>query len=242
MSYKKQRKPRSYVYRIPLDDRAAMIRLRRFERKEEYFIRELKDSEVPNRNAVKNWAVVFYESKEHRDFTTDEMVGGVIPGLEEYRHSLDWKPHPDTELLEMKYHKGGSKIRGEAFVGTHDSRLSDYVPIDLAVPWTPKEIRAIWNGDPVPHPHWSRESAKEIPASEAMDFWYEELEMAKREGFDRMQEQLYELEDNCPHSHVIETGKSYLAGYCEDCGRSWEDGMELEYEIENGEAVVVGAE
>lgn len=228
------RKPRSYVYRIPLDDTAAMIRLRRFERKSEYFIHELSNREVPNVNAVKNWACVFYRSKETHGDYPDEFEGGAIPGLEEYRHSLDWEPTPETELLEMKrHHKGGTEIRGTQFLGTHDPRLSDYVKVETTVPWTVGEIKQMFDGKAVPNRVDYTNDHPEMEASEAREEYRRLIEMAMRDGFEEAREALREYEDNCDHDHAIETSRG---GFCEDCGREWHD----DYEMEQDEVTIVG--
>jgi hypothetical protein len=230
------RKPRSYCYRIPLDDTAALLRLRRFERKSEYFIHELSNSEVPNVNAAKNWACVFYRSKETRGNYLDEFEGGAIPGLEEYRHSLDWKPTPETELLEMKrHHKGGTQIRGQQFLGTHDPRISDYVKVETTVPWTPSEIEAMFDGKPVPDRENYTHKPPEISSKEARRRYRRLIEVAMQDSFEEAREALWEYEQQCNHDHAIETKRG---GYCENCGREWHD----ECEMKRDEAVIVGTE
>lgn len=240
----KTRSRRTYTYRIPVDDKAAMMRLRRFQRgHDEYFIHELPDREVPNSNAVKNWGCVFYQSKEQHGDYLGEFTGGAIPGLEEYRHSLEWKPHPDTELLEMRHsNSGGTDIRGESFVGTHDPRLSDYVSIEMHVNWTPSEIRAIWNGESVPDKINYSHDPPEISASEARELWREQMHYAEQEGFEKAKEKLHEYMENCDHDHVLEeynSRRETTTGVCEDCGKEW-DAFSYQDAKENGELNVVG--
>lgn len=228
------RKPRTYTYRIPLDDTAAMLRLRRFERKEEYFITEHSDRDVPNVNAVKNWGCVFYRSKETRGDYPDEFEGGAIPEMGEYRHSLDWEPTPETELLEMKRSSdGGTKIRGEQFMGTSDTRLPDYVPVETTVPWTPGEIEAMFNGEDVPNKADYHHDPPMMDAELARAEYRRLIEMEMRDGFEEMKERLYEAEEECDHDHAIETKRG---GYCEDCGREWHDERDMEVD----EATIVG--
>lgn len=231
----------TYTYRIPLDDTAAMLRLRRFMRKSEYFITELSNRDVPNSRAKKNWACVFYQSKETRGDQIDKLEGGTIPGLEEYRHSLKWKPTPETELLEMRHaNGGGTKIRGEQFLGTHDPRLPDYVPVNTTVPWTPGEIRDMFNGEPVPDKTKKRKDPPEIEAQAAINRYHGMIETAKRDGFKEVKQKLREFEKECDHDHVVTTDSSFQVAYCEDCGIEWEDKRELDAVVEAGEATVVG--
>lgn len=221
------RSRRSYVYRIPLDDSAAMIRLRRFKRRTgEYNIHQLKDSEVPNVNAKKNWGVVFYQSKETRGDQLGDFEGGTIPGLEEYRHSLDWKPTPETELLEMKRASdGGTLIRGEQFKGTHDPRLPDYAPVKTTVPWTPGEVKAMFAGEDVPNRIDYHHTPPMMDSSDAREEYRALIEQAAKDGLDRCEKRLHEMEDECDHDHAIEVTRG---GFCEDCGRGWEDKREME--------------
>lgn len=211
-----------------------MIRLRRFERRPEYFITQLSERDIPNGRAVKNWGCVFYQSKETRGDYPGEFEGGTIPGLEEYRHSLDWKPTPETELLEMKRHpKGGTKIRGEQFLGTHDPRLSDYAPVETTVPWTPGEIKAMFDGEDVPNRADYSHDPPMMEADMARAEYRRLIEVAMDDGFEEMQRRLTEMENECDHDHAIETSRG---GYCEDCGRGWED----EREMKADEATIVG--
>lgn len=257
MSYNNRRKPRSYVYRIPLDDRTALRKINVYESlREKFWIRKLKDSEVPNVNATKNWSVAFYESKEHFDHDTNQMVGGTIEGLEEYRYSLDWEPHPETSLLEMKYVSGGSKIRGEQYLGTSDPRLPNYVPVEFTVPWTPNEIKKMYNGEPVenktnysyreelPGGKYVRRRPDELEDGHGRMAFQEQLRYAEEEGFEKLKKKLHEHMENCDHDHVVEEYSEYIdrtEGYCEDCGKSWENEDELEYAKENEDLTVVSS-
>jgi len=228
------RKPRTYTYRIPLDETVAMIRLRRFQRKDEYWITEHNDRDVPNRRAMKNLGVAFFRSKETRGDYRDDFQGGAIPGLSEYRYSLDWERTPETELLEMKrHHEGGTEIRGEQFVGTHDPRLPDYMKIETKVPWTPKEIKEMFNGEDVPNRLDYHHNHPQMPASEARDRYHRLIDMAANEAFEEAEEALMEYEQACNHDHAIETKRG---GFCEDCGREWHD----DYDMEQDEVTIVG--
>jgi hypothetical protein len=238
-----RQKPRSYTYRIPMDDRRAIRRVRRLELLDTgYWINEIHSDQVPNGKAVRHWAVRFFKSTEHRDFETDEMVGGTIPGFHKYRYSLEWEPTPETELLEMRNaNGGGTKIRGEKMVGTSDPRLPDYAPISTTVPWTPTEIKAMFNGDPVPDRVNYSHEPPELDANTARQKYRELIRQAADDGMKECRESLAEHIKNCDHRHVVETGHSYGdVAFCEDCGRGW-DGLDFEHEQEAGNLTVVGS-
>jgi len=235
-----RQKPRSYTYRIPLNDKKAMRKVRRLEILDSgYWIAEIPDRDVPNVNAVKNWAVKFYESKEHRDFETDKMVGGTIPGLHKYRYSLEWRPTPETELLEMKNaSNGGTKIRGEKFVGTHDPRLPDYAPVSTTVPWTPTEIEAMFDGEPVPNKADYTHDHPTMDADMARAEYRRLIETAAEIGLEECERLLAEHVENCDHDHVLTTDRSYGdAAFCEDCGRGWD---RHDFDYEKDDVTVVG--
>ena len=230
------------MYRVPLDEKWALMRIRRFQNKSEFWIDEVPDRDVPNRNAVKNWAVKFYKSTETHGNQPGDFEGGVIPGLEEFRYSLDWEPTPETELIEMKRNgKGGSKLRGESFVGTHDPRLSDYVEIDTEVPWTPTEIEAMFDGEPVPDKiHYSHDPP-EMSATKARGEYRKMIDMAEDVGFKKAMEALHEFMEDCDHDHVITMERGYGdVATCEDCGKNW-DRMDFDHDRENNELTVVGS-
>lgn len=232
----------SYTYRVPWDDNRSMRKIHRLQVLDSgYDIRKIPDREIPNVNAVKNWAVTFYESKEMRDFETDELTGGTIPGLHEYRYSLDWEPIPETELIEMRHaNGGGTRLKGEYHIGFSDPRLSDYAPVDFTVRWTPGEIKAMYDGEDVPNKLDYHHDPPMIDASEAVDRFRGLIQDHAREvGAKKLQDALHEYEENCNHDHAIEDESSIRdrsTFYCEDCGRSWEDRVMME----NDEATVVG--
>lgn len=233
------RKPRTFTYRIPLDDSKANRKIHMLDvLHDDYWITELHKNKVPNGRAVKNWDCVFYQSKEHRDFDTDKMVGGTLPGLAEYRYSLEWEPSPETELLEIRHaNGGGTKIRGTKFVGTDDPRLPDYAPVDTTVPWTVGEVKAMFDGEPVPDKLNYTNDAPEIPAAEAREQYREEIEWAARDGLRECEKKLHEYVENCDHDHAIETIRG---GFCEDCGRDW-DGHDFRIAKDRDRLTVVGA-
>jgi len=235
-----RKQTRSYTYRVPLDDSRAMRKIHRLKALDSgYDIVELSDREVPNANAVKNWAVKFYQSHERRDYQTKQITGGTIPGFHEYRHSLKWKPTPETENLEMRNaNNGGTKIRGHQFVGTHDPRLPDNVPIDTVVPWTPTEIRAMFDGEEVPDRVNYGHNPPMIDAETAIQQYLMEIQAAERESFEELQGKLYEYEENCDHDHAIKDGSEFGdIGYCEDCGRSWNSVKDMNAD----DATIVGS-
>jgi hypothetical protein len=206
-------------------------------------IRELKDSEVPNSRAVRHWSCVFYESTETRGDQLDQTEGGVIPGLHEYRYSLDWEPTPESELIEMRHaNGGGTRLKGEYHVGTSDPRLSDYVPIDMTVGWTPGEIKKMYDGEDVPNKVDYSHDPPMMEASEARDKFRRLVQNYAHEvGFEKLREALHEHMENCDHDHVVKDEAKYRPeGYCEDCGKEWVEPQTLNESIEAGEATVVG--
>lgn len=239
-----QRKPRSYSYRIPIDDRKALRKINVLDSlHDDYWIDQLnKRREVPTAGSGRHFGYIFYKSQEHFDYERNEMVGGTIPGLHKHRYSLEWRPFPEDSLLEMRNgNSGGTKIRGEQHVGFSDPRLSDYVPIDTTVPWTPTEIKSIFDGESVPDKLNYTHNHPEIPANEARDLLRDELQAAKKDGIETVYEALREYENNCDHDHVLETDRKYGdAAFCEDCGRGW-DKAEFEYEMEKENLRVIGS-
>jgi hypothetical protein len=244
MNYETNRRTaRTYRYRVDLDDRKALRKINVLDSlNSDYWIGKIHKSNVPTAGSGRHWGYIFYESKEHFDHERNEMVGGTIPGLHKYRYSLDWVPFPNDSLLEMRNaNGGGTRIKGERRVGFSDPRLSDYVPIDTAVPWTPTEIEAMFDGEPVPDKMNYTYDHPEIEADEARELLREELRTAERIGVEEVYAALEEYVDNCDHDHVIETGDRQIAGWCEDCGRDWEQ-PEFEYDQENGNLQVVGTD
>lgn len=232
-------KTRSYTYRVPLDNSKAMRKILRLKSLNTgYHIVELADREVPNVNAQKNWAVKFYQSDEMRDFETGQITGGTIPGFHDYRHSLSWKPTPETNKLEMRNaNNGGTKIRGHQFVGTHDPRLPDNVPVDFTVPWTPTEIKAMFDGQEVPDRMNYGHDPPMIEAKEARQQYREEIKWAKEDGLEELREKLHQYMKDCDHNHVVETEREHgEVAFCEDCGRDWH----VQGELEDSRATVVG--
>jgi len=236
-------KPREYTYRVPLDDRRAIRKIHRLESLDTgYWIHEVPTRDIPNRNAVKNWSVKFYKSRETRDFETDEIVGGTIPGLHKYRYSLEWERTPETELLEMRNgNRGGTKIKGEKYVGTSDPRLPNYAPVSTTVPWTPTEITAMFDGNPVPdrvnYTHEPPDSDAETARREYRNL----IRQAAKDGLEECRGVIAEMVENCDHDHVVTTGRNRNeVAFCEDCQRDWDD-PEFEYDQERGNLTVVGS-
>lgn len=238
-----RKQKRSYVYRVPLDDGRAVRKINRLDALDSgYFIHEVKDKNIPNKNQPKHWGYIFYRSKEMRDLETDSITGGTIPGLSEYRYSIDWEPVPEYSLIEMTYsNDGGIKLRGEYRVGFSDPRLSDWVPIDMRVNWTPGEIKAMYDGEPVPNKIDYHHDPPMMEASEAREKFRELVrEHALHEGTDKVKQDLQEYIEDCDH-HIIESEDDWLPSYCEDCGKEWRDNEELQAEVESSEAMIVGA-
>lgn len=247
MSYNNRRKPRTYTYRVDIEDSKALRKINYLDAlSDDYWITKLHSNNVPTAGNGRHFGFVFYQSKEHFDYDRNEMVGGTIPGLAEYRYSLEWETLEDPDRihgrLEMKNaSRGGTRIRGERHVGFSDPRLSDYVPIDTVVPFTPTEIKAMLDGEPVPDKVNFSHDPPEIPASEARDLFREELKAAERVGIERVYEALEEYIEDCDHKHVVTTGREHSeVAFCEDCDRDW-DAPEFDYDRENDDLRVVGS-
>lgn len=186
-----RRTPRTYTYAIPMDDTRAMSKVRVLEKTHpDYHIYKPRRKEIAV-DRVKYLGIVFYSSRETYDYDRDTMVGGTLPGLSEYRFSLEWEKAPfgpgRLGALEMKAGpKGGTHIRGEIYTGHY---LGKYTPIDTVVDFTPTEVRN--------NPH--------DPELQA------ELQHAEQEGMDAVEEAHREYQDDCPHISALE-------GCCEDCG------------------------
>lgn len=237
-----RRNPRSYTYRVPMDDSRAMRKINRLQSlNDDYHVAKVSRKRVPNGKAVRHWGFVFYESRERFDYDRNEMVGGPIPGFHNYRYSLEWERTPETELLEMRNaNGGGTKIVGEKYIGTSDPRLPDYVPVDTVVPWTPTEIKAMFDGKKVPNRVDYSHDPPEMEPEDARRRYRRIIDQAADDGLEQCRELLAEQERACPHDHVVETGEEYgVAAYCEDCGRDW-DGFDYEREQADGTLTVVG--
>ena len=245
MSYNR-RKPRTYTYRIDIEDNKALRKINYLDSLvDDYWITELHRNNIPTAGNGRHYGFLFYQSKEHFDYERNEMVGGTIPGLSEYRYSLEWRPLSDPDRihgrLKMKNaSRGGTRIRGERYVGFENPRLSDYVPIETVVPWTPTEIEAMLDGEPVPNKVEFSHDPPEIDASRALELFRKELRMAEEDGARRAQEALEQFVDDCEHQHVIETNqKKWDVAYCEDCDRTWEK-PEFDYDRTHDNLRVVG--
>jgi len=221
----KSRSRRTYTYRIPADDTAAMLRLRRFERKSDYWVTELPDRKVPSSDKVKNWGCKFYQSKETSGDYPGEYEGGAIPELGEYRYSLDWEPVPYRSRLEMKRsHKGGTKVRGKYHEGSHDPRIPDKLHIETTVPWTVNEIKQMFDGEKVPNKAEFTHDPPMIEASEARSMYRDLIDTAVDEAFDEAQKAVQEYVENCDHISALEhDGRRSYTAHCEDCGKEWHD-------------------
>jgi hypothetical protein len=236
---------RTFTYRIDLDDRRAIRKIHRLDSLvDDYWITKLPKQRVPTFGSGRHWGFIFYQSTEHWDYDRNEMVGGTIPGLHKYRYSLEWEPCPADSLLEMRNATGGgTKIRGEQYVGYEDPRLPDYVPINTVVPWTPTEIEAMFDGEPVPDKVNYTYDMPEIAADTARDLFQGEIRAARRDGMAKVKEALNEYIENCDHKHAIDVQDSVsVAGYCEDCGYEWIDSAEMQYDLEQSNLSVVGVE
>lgn len=238
-----QEKTREYTYRIDIDDSRAMRKIHRLQALDSgYHIYEIPDRDVPNKNAAHNWGFKYYKSKEMRDFETGNITGGTIPGLGKYRYSLEWEATPDTNRLEMRHaNGGGTKIKGRQHLGTSDPRLPNDVPVDTVVPWTPGEIKDMFDGEPVPNRVDYSHDPPDMTAGDAQEKYRDLIRQAMRDGLKRCKQELQEYVENCDHDHVVTTEKAYQPeAYCEDCGREWIHADELEACEQNGELTIVG--
>jgi hypothetical protein len=239
----RDRKPRSYSYRIPLDEKITLLRLRRYQRShDEYNISKLSRRDVPNWGAAKNVGVVFYKSTESWNYEKEEYEGGAIPGLGEYRYSLDWQPTPETELVEMKGASGGgTKLRGEQHHGTADPRIPRYIPFETTIPWTLKEVQMMFDNEPVPNRLEYSNDPPLMDAQDARSAYRKCIKVAVRDAVSEIKSQIKSAEENCDHEHVLRAEEQYQDSYCEDCQRSWPDNRELDALVEAGDATIVGS-
>ena len=249
---------RTYTYRIDLDDRKAFRKINVLESLDaDYWITKLHKSKVPTHGNGRHFGYVFYQSKEHWDYERNEMVGGTIPGLGKYRYSLEWETcplGPHGSGLEMRNaNGGGTKIRGESFVGIDDPRIPNYIPVDFVVPWTPTEIKAIAAGEsvanktdyrytePLPQGTYVTRRPDDLDAEHGPKAFAEELRDAEIDGIEKAERAVEEFVDKCPHDHTVTTGReNNEVAFCEDCQRGW-DGPEFEYDQEQGNLTVVGS-
>jgi hypothetical protein len=239
----RDRKRRSYSYRIPLDESFARMKIHQFDRhKDGYRISKLSKRDVPNWKAVKNIGVAFYQSRETWSYEDECFKGGAIPGLGEYRYSLDWKPTPETELVEMKRASGGgTKLRGEQHHGTADPRIPRYIPFETTVPWTLKEVQMMFDNEPVPNRLEYSNDPPLMDAQDARSAYRKCIKVAVRDAVSEIKSQIKSAEENCDHEHVLRAEEQYQDSYCEDCQRSWPDNRELDALVEAGDATIVGS-
>jgi hypothetical protein len=193
-----------------------------------YSIIEIPDRKVPVSRKARHWGYKFYRSKEMRPLDADGKTGGTIPGCHEYRYDISWRPVPNWPRLEMNNaNGGGTKIQGESYVGTSDSRIPNDLHVEFHVDETPTEIEAAF------------EEGGER-ADEMNETISEALHWAEQEAFENAKELVYQAEQNCDHQHVVTTGHDRAeVAYCEDCGRSW-DASEFDHEKSENNLKVVG--
>lgn len=229
-------KPRTYTYRIPLDDRSAFRKIHALQRlNADYHIFEVPKRDVPNWDAARHWDFKFYASRETIDHSTQGRKGGTIPGLSEYRYSLDWEEFPGnfpgSINMEMKNHqKGGTKLRGTVNVGTSDPRLPDAPHIETHVGLTPTELKRLFNdNEAVPNKFEYTTNPPKIEPGEAQDRLCKLLDRVAHDKLDELEEQLIEYMEQCTHDHVLSTERQYgCVAYCEDCGKGFD-----EYDVEH---------
>lgn len=219
---------RTFTYRVPIDDDQAMRKIHALQQLDSgYLITEIPESDVPTGGAARHWSYKFYESKETGGIHK-EKKGGTIPGLHEYRYSLEWQPVPSHDNLEMNNAEGGgTKIRGEEYIGTSDPRIPNTLHVEFTLEATPTEIIEAFEK--------RTEDTQEIREN-----FGEAMHWAEVDAFEKAREAVYEYEQNCEHNHVVKTDGARCVAYCEDCGKDWDD-MEFSVAINNDELTVVGA-
>ena len=201
-----RRTPRSYTYRVPIDDSKALRKINVLDSLHaDYWIDKIHTSKVPTAGNGRHFGHVFYRSKERYDWKEDKMVGGTIPGLGKYRYSLEWQRCPAGDRLEMRNaNGGGTKIRGEIYTPTEEPMIPNWVPIDIVVEWTPSEIKNMF------------EHGVDVHGSDST-LLREALNWAVEDSLDELEQKLWEYRNNeCDHEHVVETGREYGdVAYCE---------------------------
>ena len=222
-----RRTPRSYSYRIPIDDSKALRKINVLDSLHaDYWIDKIHTSKVPTAGNGRHFGHVFYQSKERYDWKEDKMVGGTIPGFGKYRYSLEWQRCPAGDRLEMRNaNGGGTKIQGEIYTPTEEPMIPNWVPIDIVVEWTPSEIKNMF------------EHGVDVHGSDST-LLREALNWAVEDSLDELEQKLWEYRNECDHDHVVETGREYGdVAYCETCGRGWD---RHDYDHEKDELTVVG--
>ncbi|QCC48108.1 hypothetical protein DV707_10790 [Halobellus limi] len=159
---------------------------------------------------------------------------GKVAGMEKWLYSPAWESGPwgpgRRESLEIRNATGGgTRIRGEVFVGfDNDDIRFNYVEIDTTVPFTPSELVAIIEGEPGEYPHPANEN-RTIDSEKARELIDEELFWAEQDAIEAAVEAVYEYREECEHTHTVEFESPKIgmtvcraSGYCEDCGVEFE--------------------
>lgn len=223
---------------MPTDDREALRKINSLQSlHDDYRIVRLSGRDIPD--SARHWGYVFFRSKETVDHAERETKGGTIPGLGEYRYSLEWESFPGnfpgSVNLEMNNaNGGGTKLRGEMMVGTHDPRLPDKPHITTTVPWTPTELKTIYeDGEAIPNKWEYSSDPPMMDASDAKHVIREHLQDEANRRLDELEEELRAYERECEHEHVIKSnGEIGIVAHCEDCGRGFEAHELEELDIE----------
>jgi hypothetical protein len=207
---------RDYLYRIPLDDRRAIRKVNRLDSLGMRWINKVHHSTVGGRE-VMPCPYVFYETVDG---------SGHIPGLKKYVYSKQWEKFPHDGLLEMRHaNGGGTKIRGERHVG-HD--LATYVWVDFVTPFTPGDIKKMYDGDSVPDPRYgdrgkARRNGRMLEADEAMHRLNDDFHWAEQDAIDEIEEEFHEKRwealEECDHGdgQYLERGAGAHEAFCHKC-------------------------
>lgn len=139
-----------------------------------------------------------------------------IKGMKNYAVSPDWEVIPHSlGRMEMKNaNRGGSKIRAEEYTGEYWGT----VEVTFTVDYTPTEIKAAYEDG-------ENEDAVRETIGEARHW-------AVEDKIEELQEAEWRFQERCGHHHVVRDDSLIgIVGYCEDCGRDWEDDDELDAEV-----------
>lgn len=159
---------------------------------------------------------------DHVTFKTYDHMG-YIKGMKKYATSPSWQKVPFSRgKKEMtNANGGGSKIKAE----TRVSEKWGTINVEYHVDATPSEITdAFENG------------VNETAITEKIQ---ESEHWAVEDRLDELRRMEYEAQEACDHYHVIvEDVVSRSEGYCEDCGRTWLNEMDLNAAMDSGATVV----
>lgn len=159
---------------------------------------------------------------DHVTFKTHDHMG-YIKGMKKYSVSPDWEVIPFSHgRKEMKHaHGGGSKIRAKRRV----SEKWGEVTVEYHVEATPGEIKKAFNSG--------------VNESKISNQIQNAQHWAIEDKLEELREKKAEYQRECDHDHfVIEDVVWRNEGYCEDCGLTCHNEMEVQATIDSGATVV----